>query len=145
MQEKNVIFEVKEHLGLISKYETGWTKELNIVSWNGGPSKYDIRDWDPSHERMSRGITLHPTEMRTLVDLYISANNRKKYEQSTGTGGYQVPEPAEAKREEPAFEEKDEDIPFEAGSQEENVFDASPLVEETETAADDTEELPEDN
>ncbi|MEI3503270.1 MAG: PC4/YdbC family ssDNA-binding protein [Anaerovoracaceae bacterium] len=47
-------------------YPTGWRKELNLVSWNGGAPKYDIRDWDPDHERMSRGITLHEKEMRLM-------------------------------------------------------------------------------
>lgn len=137
MQEKNVIFEVKEHLGVISKYETGWTKELNIVSWNGSASKYDIRDWDSTHERMSRGVTLHPTEMRTLVDLYINANNKKSYEHSTGKGGYAAP--SEEKKEDTLFKEKDEDIPFEEENQEETAFDASPLVDEKEPASEDTE------
>ena len=27
-------FEIKEHIGMVSESSTGWTKELNIVSWN---------------------------------------------------------------------------------------------------------------
>ena len=53
-----ITYEIKEHIGVINTNENGWNKELNVVSWNGGPEKIDIRDWDPSHERMSRGITL---------------------------------------------------------------------------------------
>ncbi len=57
------------------------TRQLNIISWNGQSPKYDLRDWDPHHERMSRGITLHPGEMRKLVDLYFASNNRKTVEE----------------------------------------------------------------
>ena len=28
-----------------------------LISWNGGASKYDIRDWAPQHEKMGKGIT----------------------------------------------------------------------------------------
>lgn len=53
-----VTFEIMEHVGVLESRNDGWTKEVNIVSWNGGQPKIDIRDWDPTHERMTRGITL---------------------------------------------------------------------------------------
>lgn len=67
--ERDVTFDILEEIGVISTQETGWTKELNLVRWNGGLAKYDIRDWDPSHERMSRGITLKEDEMRRILTL----------------------------------------------------------------------------
>ena len=54
--DREVTFEIVEEIGVIATHSTGWKKELNLVSWNGGQAKYDIRDWDPDHERMSRGI-----------------------------------------------------------------------------------------
>ena len=54
MPDNTFTFEIREHLGVIARYESGWRKELNLVSWNGGAPKYDVRDWDPHHERMSR-------------------------------------------------------------------------------------------
>ena len=57
-ERDQITFEIKEHIGVLCVYHTGWKKELNLVSWNGNAPKYDIRDWDPDHERMSRGITL---------------------------------------------------------------------------------------
>lgn len=54
---------------LSNAYETGWSKELNIVSWNGGQPKVDIRDWDENHERMSRGVTLTKDEFRKMIEL----------------------------------------------------------------------------
>lgn len=59
-------YEIKEHIGIISENKNGWTKELNLISWNDNASKYDIRDWDPKHEKMSRGITLTEEEAYEL-------------------------------------------------------------------------------
>ena len=42
-------YEIVEHLGVISENAKGWTKELNLVSWNDREPKYDIRDWAPLH------------------------------------------------------------------------------------------------
>jgi hypothetical protein len=67
--DRDVTYEIMESIGVIATYPTGWRKELNLVSWNGGAAKYDIRDWAPDYEQMSRGITLHEKEMRTIVEL----------------------------------------------------------------------------
>lgn len=68
--ERNITFEIEKHIGVIWKSErTGWQRELNIVNWNGNGPKYDIREWDPSHEKMSRGITLTEDEARKLCIL----------------------------------------------------------------------------
>lgn len=56
--DREVRFDIVEQIGVISRHSTGWQKELNLVAWNGGQPKFDIRDWDESHEHMSRGITL---------------------------------------------------------------------------------------
>ncbi len=75
MPDRDFTFEIEEHFGTIGSREGGWKKELNLIRWNGGPAKYDIREWDAHHERMSRGVTLTPWEMRKVVDLYVSRNN----------------------------------------------------------------------
>jgi len=62
-------YEIVEELGVISENASGWTKELNLVSWNGGKPKYDIRDWAPEHEKMGKGVTLHEEEAQMLLDL----------------------------------------------------------------------------
>ena len=64
-------YKIVKHLGVIGTYQTGWTKELNLVSWNGGDTKYDIRDWSPDHKRMTRGITLSEEEFIGLVKTLI--------------------------------------------------------------------------
>lgn len=62
-------YEVVENIGTLATYKSGWRKELNLISWNEGKPKLDIRDWDPDHEHMSRGITLHESEAEILCDL----------------------------------------------------------------------------
>ncbi len=62
-------YEVVKHIGVLSEGSNGWRKEINMVSWNDRPAKYDIRDWDENHEKMGKGITLSETEMQNLVDL----------------------------------------------------------------------------
>ena len=32
MPDNMFTFEIKEHLGVITRYESGWRKELNLVS-----------------------------------------------------------------------------------------------------------------
>ncbi len=66
--DRDVTFEIMEEIGIISTQDTGWTREINLVRWNGGAAKYDIRDWDPHHERMSKGITLTEDEMRRMLN-----------------------------------------------------------------------------
>ena len=54
----DIKYEIKEELGTISQSSKGWTKEVNLISWNSTAPKYDIRDWAPAHEKMGKGITL---------------------------------------------------------------------------------------
>ncbi len=65
----DIKFEIKQQIGAISESGKGWTKELNLISWNGGSPKYDIRDWAPDHEKMGKGITLTEEEVRTLYKI----------------------------------------------------------------------------
>ena len=62
-----VTFEIQEHIGVLNTHETGWTKEVNIVSWNGNKPKIDLRDWSPDHKQMGRGITLTREEGDKMV------------------------------------------------------------------------------
>lgn len=61
-----VKYEIIEHIGVISESAKGWTKELNLISWNGKEPKYDLRDWAPNKEKMGKGITLSNAEIDTL-------------------------------------------------------------------------------
>ena len=65
----DVKFEIVEELGVLSESSKGWTKELNLVSWNGAEPKYDIRDWAPDKEKMGKGVTLTKEEAEKLSEL----------------------------------------------------------------------------
>ena len=47
-------FEIVRHFGVVSESSRGWNKELNLVSFNDAQPKYDIRDWDPNHEKWAK-------------------------------------------------------------------------------------------
>lgn len=64
---KEITYEIVEEIAVLSESDKGWTKELNLVSWNGGEPKYDIRDWAPDREKIGKGITLTEEEMNILV------------------------------------------------------------------------------
>lgn len=60
-------YEIKQKLGILSENEkSGWKMEVNIISWNGGPDKLDIRAWSPDHVKMTKGNTLTEDEARIL-------------------------------------------------------------------------------
>ena len=66
-----VTYEIIEHIGRLSTGSSGWSREVNIVAWNGRQARLDIRDWDPDHKKMSRGIGLNGRSRcldRTLND-----------------------------------------------------------------------------
>lgn len=63
-----ITFAIQETIGVLAESAKGWTKELNLVSWNGKPAKYDIREWDPEHEKMGKGVTFSAEELKRLRD-----------------------------------------------------------------------------
>lgn len=90
-----ILFEIKEHIGTISNNQSGWDKELNIISWNGqNTPKFDIRAWNEDHTHMARGITLYSDEMQALVDLY--SDWKKRNRKSSGSAAYRSNEPENA-------------------------------------------------
>ena len=70
-------YEIRRHLAVLNRNErTGWTKEANVVAWNDGAEKLDIRDWSPNHSKMSRGVTLSEDEARILSKALIEVLGR---------------------------------------------------------------------
>ena len=65
----DIKFEIVKKIGVLSKSEKGWAKELNLVSWNDREPKYDIRAWSPDGQTMRKGITLSKEELVTLKEL----------------------------------------------------------------------------
>ena len=66
---EEIKFEIVESFGTLSTTPSGWTKELNLVSWNGGEPKYDIRQWAPDHAKMGKGVSLSREEAEELKKL----------------------------------------------------------------------------
>ena len=62
-------YEIVKKIGVLSTSAKGWTKELNLVSWNGNAPKYDLRTWSPEHEKMGKGITLSAEELQILQNI----------------------------------------------------------------------------
>ncbi len=69
MADKSIEYTIVDELGVLSTTEKGWTKELNLISWNGRDPKYDIREWSPDREKMSKGVTLTEEELKVLKGL----------------------------------------------------------------------------
>lgn len=59
-------YEVVEKIAVLSESSKGWTKELNLISWNDRDPKYDIREWSPDGSKMGKGITLSDEEVAVL-------------------------------------------------------------------------------
>jgi len=67
-------YEVVEKIAVLSESSKGWTKELNLISWNDREPKYDIREWSPDGEKMGKGITLSDEEMAILKSALADRN-----------------------------------------------------------------------
>lgn len=67
-------FEITKFYGIISEGKGGWNMELNEVSWNDRPPKFDIRTWAPDHQKMGKGVTLTKEETASLRKLLNDAN-----------------------------------------------------------------------
>ena len=66
---REIKFEIIKQIGILSESAKGWRKELNLISWNGAAPKYDLRDWDPEHVKMGKGVTLAEEEIQALKEL----------------------------------------------------------------------------
>jgi len=62
----DITCEVKRPVGTLSTSNSGWKKELNLVSWNHGPVRADIREWSPDKKSMTKGVTLYKSEVTEL-------------------------------------------------------------------------------
>lgn len=67
MTDKPFNYEITERIAVLS--QSGDTsKELNKVSYNGQPAKYDLRSWrrTDGEEKLLKGLTLSEEEMEAL-------------------------------------------------------------------------------
>lgn len=63
---KTIDMKITKEIDVLSVSGSGYTKEINLVSWNGAEPKYDIRSWSPGREKCGKGIVLTRAEAKKL-------------------------------------------------------------------------------
>ena len=61
-------FKLVKKIGVVSLNSKGWSKEVNLISYNGKKSVVDIRLWSPE-KKMSKGITIEKKDIKRLIEL----------------------------------------------------------------------------
>ena len=64
---KDIQYEIVKEIAVLSTGESGYTKEIKLISWNGKEPKYDIRSFSPNREKCGKGVTLTETEVGKLL------------------------------------------------------------------------------
>lgn len=59
-------YRIYKHIGNLSKPNNGWTKELNLISWENREPVYDIRTWNADHSEYGKGVTITASQMAVL-------------------------------------------------------------------------------
>ena len=65
-------YDIVQQFGALSVSSSGWSKQLNLISWNDREPKFDIRDWSGDGLKMGKGVTLTHDELLALRDLLNS-------------------------------------------------------------------------
>lgn len=71
MAKKDYEHEIIQHYGTFTERPSGWTREVNLISWNEGEPKIDIRDWAPGYIKAGKGITLTIGEARAVAHIIL--------------------------------------------------------------------------
>lgn len=64
-------YKITEEIAVLSKNEKGYSKELNLVSYNDADAKFDIRTWyedEDGNKKLQKGITLNDEECKNLYN-----------------------------------------------------------------------------
>ena len=64
---REIQYEIVKEIAVLSTGESGYTKEINLISWNGNERKYDLRSFSPNREKCGKGITLNADEAAALL------------------------------------------------------------------------------
>ena len=64
---KEIQYEIVKKIAVLSMSDSGYTKEINLISWNGNEPKYDIRSFSLNREKCGKGITLTADEAAALL------------------------------------------------------------------------------
>ena len=64
---REIQYEIVKEIAVLSTGDSGYTKEINLISWNGKEPKYDIRSFSPNRKKCGKGITLNADEAAALL------------------------------------------------------------------------------
>ena len=64
---REIQYEIVKEIAVLSKFDSGYTKEIRLISWNGKEPKYDIRSFSPNREKCGKGITLNADDAAALL------------------------------------------------------------------------------
>jgi len=51
---REIQYEIVKEIAVLSTGDSGYTKEINLISWNGKEPKYDIRSFSPNREKCGK-------------------------------------------------------------------------------------------
>lgn len=66
---REIQYEIVKEIAVLSRNSGGYTKEINLIAWNGNELKIDIRSFSPNREKCGRGITLSADEAAALLEV----------------------------------------------------------------------------
>lgn len=70
-KKEELNYKVIEKFGVLDS-DSKMPKELRLISWNDGDSKYDLRPWgvnEDGTEKCGKGITLDAEELQSLYEI----------------------------------------------------------------------------
>jgi hypothetical protein len=64
---REIQYEIVKEIAVLSRSDSGYTKEINLIAWNGNEPKFDIRSFSPNRGKCGKGITLTADEAAALL------------------------------------------------------------------------------
>lgn len=70
---KEIKKEILKQYGIVrTGSDNPWKLEVNLISWNGGEPKIDIRRWAPGHSKCGKGLSMTEEEARILKAILVA-------------------------------------------------------------------------
>jgi hypothetical protein len=64
---REIQYEIVKEIAVLSRSDSGYTKEINLIAWNGNEPKFDIRSFSPNRGKCGKGVTLTADEAVALL------------------------------------------------------------------------------
>jgi len=72
LQDETFSFEIVKFGAVLGeRRKTGFAKELNFVKFGDRDPKWDIREWDEGHTKMTKGIRFTEEEIKDLAQALV--------------------------------------------------------------------------